>query len=241
MAFTSKLLNLSDDAAPSVGLALRLAYTIAVGRDKSRVHEAQRGGRDRVVDARAKYLLAGGGPAAVGAARTEIRNGASGAIVRAIDVPVCNGNVQRAIGVLCTYVFRAVDREARRVAEGVCAAEREAGVVDAAVLDRVVETEGVVCVVVVLRMREHRAAPVAIGRQRSQIVNDGIVLAAERKHPELRAGHTDEGLTAELLALLPQLAAINVKAVFQLEERCETAPQVFLAFQAPTGTLGVAA
>jgi hypothetical protein len=35
LAFTSKLLNLSDDAAPRVGLAVRLAYCVAVGSDRS--------------------------------------------------------------------------------------------------------------------------------------------------------------------------------------------------------------
>ncbi len=206
-----------------------------------RVHETQRRGSDRVADARTKYALTGGGPAAVSAARAEICHGASGAIIRVVDGQVCGGKGQWTTGVLCAYALRTIVREACRVTEGVGAAERESAVVDAGVLDRVVDTERVVRVVIIIRVRKHRTAPAAVDRQRSQIVNEGIVLTAESKGTDRAAGQTDESLTAKLLAFFSQRAPIDVKPVLQLEDCRQPATQIFCSLEAPAGTIAVAA
>src|SRR6185369_11769792 len=74
-----------------------------------------------------------------------------------------------------------------------------------------------------------------------EIVDNGIVLAAQCDRTEPVIRHTDVRLTAEHAAALPQTAAIQVEAVFELKDRLVAAAQIFRAFQAPTAALRIAA
>src|ERR1700730_14529440 len=79
--------------------------------------------------------------------------------------------------VLGAKAIRPVVREAARlIAETVQAAKRKAAVVVARVLHGVVQAERIVRVVIIVRMGQQIAGPIAIGSQRSKIVDDGIIL-----------------------------------------------------------------
>src|ERR1700749_1905190 len=81
-------------------------------------------------------------------------------------------------------------------------------------------------------MRGERAAVLrAVQRERAEIVDHAVVLAAERDRAVLVVRQADECPTAELAAVLTQLAGREVEAVFDDEDRLQSAAQIFRTAQ----------
>jgi hypothetical protein len=125
-------------------------------------------------------------------------------------------------------------------AEAVQAAEREAAVVCARVLDRVVHTVSVVEVVEVARVSGDVAAPLVTCLERADEVDDGVVLATQRDRAVL-ARQADVSLTTEHQAALTELAGVHVETIFEHEDRLQAAAQIFGAAQAEAAALHHAA
>lgn len=134
-------------------------------------------------------------------------------------------------------VFRHVAGDA---VEAVRATERQTVVVRAYVLDRVVGAACVVEVVHVFRVSRDGATRLVAYFQRTDVVDDGVVLATQRDHIKL-ARHADVSLTAEHEVALSQLAGVHVKTVLDHEDSFHATAEVFRAAQKETAALQHAA
>jgi len=162
--------------------------------------------------------------------------------VRRACVQVTNAKGEGTVVVARAQRPDLVRREVARLAtEAVRAAELQASVVHARILDRVVRAVSVVEVVEVARVSSDVAAPLVACLERTNVVDDGVVLATHRDRAELRAGEADISLTAEHQATLAELAVVHVKAVFEHEDCLQAAAEVFSAAQAETAALHHAA
>src|SRR5476649_2274025 len=139
-----------------------------------------------------------------------------------------------------------------RIREAIQAAKREARVIRALILDRVIDAERIVRIVVVERMREVRTTPATGSRHRGEIVDHGVILATECYRAELRRRDTGESLTSELTAARVRIrdrlgrtltcrTIAHAETAFQREDCLHAAAEVFRTPEAPTATVDVAA
>lgn len=139
---------------------------------------------------------------------------------------------QRSAGILSAQTVQAVCGKVGCVAETVQSAERQAAIVVAGVLDRTVDSERVVGVVVIE----------GVGKQVTRLVHHRIILAAKGHGAELTGWNANESLTPELAAAVAKLAAVHderrtsfgkqvrVKSVLERENGQQAATKILGAF-----------
>jgi hypothetical protein len=139
---------------------------------------------------------------------------------------------RRAGGARCTRKCASLVRKA------IHGAERQAGKVRAAELDRIVDTAGCQLVDVVdVKAVVTRDGLATVGIGATQIVSRERILTAERERADAILRQTDVRLTAEQRAALAQCTRARVEAVFQGENGLQAATEVFGTAQAPTTAL----
>ncbi|CAK1287693.1 Uncharacterised protein [Burkholderia pseudomallei] len=152
---------------------------------------------------------------------------------RIVDPQIADAEADRARRVVRADAERRVVRKAARLAaERVEAAEREARDRRAAVLDRVRDREAVVGIVHVVRVREVVAADVAVQRERLDVIDDRIPLAAERERAELRVADADVRVARERKTAA-EAAGIDVEAAFEPEDRAQAPAEILGTAHAP--------
>src|SRR5262249_47577880 len=108
--------------------------------------------------------------------------------------------------------------------------------VRALILDRVVDAEVVVEIVVIERVREERSSVLRAGqRERSKEIDHAIVLTAQRQRAVFRRPQANVRLPSKQPAALAQRAVACIEAVLEPENRFEAAAEIFVATQSKAG------
>jgi hypothetical protein len=132
--------------------------------------------------------------------------------------PACTGDstIHRAVGIRRAEAERAVGRKAAcLVAETVQATELEPRICWTGVLDRFVDGEEIVQIVVVERVSSEVVAIAKICRRnRAEIIDYRIVLESQCECPVLVAPQADIGRATENRVRLIQAAVVDIEAAF---------------------------
>ncbi|KAH0432533.1 hypothetical protein KCU90_g5401, partial [Aureobasidium melanogenum] len=227
------------------GIRTTLGDLMRIVEHRSCEDEANSRRAERIAARRAEDALARAGKDRVAVAAAHRAAGIAGLIdaTRLVHLQIGQRQIERTAGPLRAEAIGVVVAEtAGRIAERISTADREAVIRRAAEFQRIVHAQIVIEVVVIEGMVGDIAAETRTRcRKRRDEINEEVILPAHRHGAPLFACDTDPRLTAEFVAAIGELAAVDIKTVLQVEDRAQSAAQVFVATQAPAVGTDIAA